>query len=277
MVLRGFLERYERFTLLDHLRTRIVDRLYVYQRRVFDFRYRVATGGATYTEIDTFHADTENWPYLGCQWPDLWFVLKDLKHEGTFVDLGCGKGKALLIAGMLQYQRVIGVEISSELAAAARHNINQFRGKRRAGTVECVAASVTDWMVPDDASAVFLFNPFFGETFKMAMANVFASYDRHPREMHIVYEYPWEHEWLLSTGRVKVDSVRAEAWPKLPRWWTSEHVTITYHVTGVNQPTGRCSSRVRRLSAIKRKMLERWSRPGENHFDIESISTIHYT
>jgi hypothetical protein len=37
-------------------------------------------------------------------------------------------------------------------------------------------------------------NPFFGETFKDAMAKVFSSYDRNPREMHIVYMFPWEHE-----------------------------------------------------------------------------------
>jgi hypothetical protein len=125
-----------------------------------------------------------------------------------------------------------------------------------------------DWKVPDDACVVFLHNPFFGETFRQAMANVFASYDRNPREMHIVYMFPWEHEWLLSTGRVRVESVSSEGWPKLPEWWTGEHVTVVYHVTGEGRSSTRCRSKSRRRSRAERRAMERWSSPSLHDFKV---------
>lgn len=251
--------------------SRAIHKLYEYEQRIFDSYLGVSTSGISYTKIDKFHADTENWPYLGCQWPALSFVLKDLKHGGTFVDLGSGKGKALLIAGMFPYQRVVGVEIDSELAMEARRNIERLRRKPRAGMIECVTASVVDWKIPDDASLVFMSNPFFGETFRQAMGNVFASYDKNPREMHIVYMFPWEHEWLLSTGRVEVESVRSEGWPHLPRWWDGEHVTVVYHITEENRPVDQCRSRSRRRSGNEQQVLQRWSRPSIHNFSIELL------
>jgi predicted RNA methylase len=234
---------------LIKLRTHAVIKIYGYEQRIFDWYSGTSTAGLTHTQVDTYNADTENWPHLGCQWPALSF---------------------LLIAGMLAYQRVVGVEIDSELAMEARRNVENFRHRKRAGVIESVTASVVGWKVPDDSSIVFMQNPFFGETFKEAMANVFSSYDRNPREMHIVYMFPWEHEWLLSTGRVHVESVRSEGWPKLPQWWASEHVTVIYHITEENQSPTRCRSVQRRPSAAGRKALQRWRTPSKHFFQVHT-------
>lgn len=253
---------------LIKVRTHAVIKMYMYEQRIFDWYSGASTAGLTHTEVDVYNAETENWPYQGCQWPALSFILKSLPHDGTFVDLGSGKGKALLIAGMLSYQRVVGVEIDSELTMAARRNVDHFRHRQRAAVIESVTASVVDWKVPDDACVVFLHNPFFGETFKQAMANVFASYDSNPREIHIVYMFPWEHEWLLSTSRVRVESVSSEGWPKLPEWWTGEHVTVVYHVTGEGRSSTQCRSKSRRRSRAERRAMERWSSPSLHEFKV---------
>jgi 16S rRNA G966 N2-methylase RsmD len=254
---------------LGKLHAFAVTQVYKAEQRVFDWYSGAETRGAAGTEVDAYNAGTENWPYLGCQWPALPFVLKDLPHDGTFVDLGSGKGKVLLIAGMRPYTRVVGVEIDSELSTVARRNIERFRHRQRAGVVESVTASVVDWAVPDDTCIILMHNAFFGETFRNAMANVFASYDRNPREMHIVYMFPWEHEWLLSTGRVTVESVRSEGWPEHLHWWDDEHVTVVYHVTGEGQPVTQCRARPRRRSAAERKAMERWRNPSAHDFAVE--------
>ena len=238
------------------------------EQRIFDRYLGVSTAGMSHTEVDAHNAQTENWPYLGCQWPALSFVLKDLPCDGTFVDLGSGKGKALLIAGMQPYQRVMGVEIDGQLAMVARRNIERLGQKQRAGVVECVTADAVDWKIPEDASIILMQNPFYGQTFRLAMENVFASYDRNPHEIHIVYMFPWEHEWLLSTGRVQVESVRSEGWPKLPRWWAGEHVTVVYHVTAKDQHGTWCQYRPRRPSAAERRALQRWSTPSQHDFQL---------
>ena len=126
---------------LIKLRTHAVIKIYGYEQRIFDWYSGASTAGLTYTQVDAYNTDSENWPHLGCQWPALSFVLKDLPREGAFVDLGSGKGKALLIAGMLTYERVVGVEIDGELAAEARRNVENFRHRKRAGVIESVTGS----------------------------------------------------------------------------------------------------------------------------------------
>src|SRR5206468_4366794 len=45
----------------------------------------------------------------------------------TFVDLGCGKGRPLLIAARLGFARIIGVEFAPELVAVAAGNLATMR------------------------------------------------------------------------------------------------------------------------------------------------------
>src|SRR5713226_561215 len=44
----------------------------------------------------------------------------------TFVDLGCGKGRALILAHEAGFRNLIGVEMSPKLAAAARSNLQRL-------------------------------------------------------------------------------------------------------------------------------------------------------
>src|SRR6516225_8353137 len=46
-----------------------------------------------------------------------------IAHEAfTFVDIGCGKGRALMVASAFPFRRLVGVEISPELCEIARAN-----------------------------------------------------------------------------------------------------------------------------------------------------------
>jgi hypothetical protein len=195
-------------------------------------------------------SNRESWPYLGCEWPALYLALRALRPgpADVLVDLGAGKGRALLVAGRMPYRRVVGVELDPELAQCARGNIARARRRLRAADVVCETANLLDWPFPDDASTVFLFNPCYGQTFRQAITKIFDSYDRNPRRIHIVYENPQQHDWLLATGRVVVDNVRPEMWPSARRWWANWGVVVTYHVTGVASVpgTGPCPARKKR-------------------------------
>ena len=49
----------------------------------------------------------------------------------VFVDYGCGKGRVVVLAARRKFQRVIGVELSAELADAARNRCQCTTAKRR--------------------------------------------------------------------------------------------------------------------------------------------------
>jgi SAM-dependent methyltransferase len=237
------------------------------QQRLFDVLLGVSTRGTTAAGDTDPGAVGDNCHYQGCGWLSVRRALKDLGPgpSDVFVDLGSGKGKALLIAGRLPYKRVVGVEIDAGLSRHATRNLQRARRRLRAETVECLTASVTDWPVPDDASVIFMFNPFVGHTFRAALAEVFASYDRNPRILHIVYEHPWEHDELLSTGRVVVNNVRSATWPGLARWWARGDVIVTYRV--VDSVAGRQLEWRRPHGVLRpRRAVRRWSGPNGHNF-----------
>ena len=81
------------------------------------------------------------------------FAHVDVDRERTlFLDLGCGKGKALLLAREAGFRRVLGVELSEEIADIATRNV-----ERTAGTV--VVADATRFEFPPDPTVLFLCNP----------------------------------------------------------------------------------------------------------------------
>jgi SAM-dependent methyltransferase len=233
---------------------------------LFDHLLGVSTRQVLITEGSVFTAGTDNCPYAGSQWLPLRRALKDLPAgpSDVFADLGSGKGKALLIAGRLPYHRVIGVEIDDELSQYSRRNIERARPRLRADHVECITASVLEWPIPDETSVVFMYNPFIGQTFHAAAGRIFESFDRRPRALHIVYRYPWEHDWLVSTGRVTLANVRPSNWPAPPRWWRSGDVIVSYRVTGASAGS-HCGPGPRRLLRAH-PAVQRWSRPNGHRF-----------
>jgi SAM-dependent methyltransferase len=210
-------------------------KFYGAQQHLFDLLLGVSTTGIAATGGDgMFYTGGDHCFYEGCEGFSLLRALKDLgpTPSDVFVDLGSGKGRGLIVAGRLPYKHVLGVEIDKELSRLAQQNLDRARLRLRAERVECITGSALDWPIPDDASVIFMFNPFIGPTFSAVISGIIDSYDRNPRALHIVYEHPWEHDQLLSTGRVIVSNVRSRPWLALGRWWESGNVIVTYRVVG---------------------------------------------
>jgi SAM-dependent methyltransferase len=84
-------------------------------------------------------------------------------EEYTFIDYGCGKGRALLMASNFPFRQVIGVEYSSELAAIARHNIALYHNpSQKCRAIEVFEGNAALFEPLDIASVFFFHNPFDG-------------------------------------------------------------------------------------------------------------------
>ena len=157
--------------------------------------------------------------------PSGWLSLRAALHpsdvgpEDVFADLGAGKGRVVYQAARRYgLKRVIGVELSPELAAAARANLDRHARKLRCDDVQIVTADALQWQVPDDLTIAYMFCPFTGATFRGVVDNLVASYDRAPRRLRIVYLNPEEHDGLLATGRVRELPMRDGLIPRLQRY-----------------------------------------------------------
>lgn len=74
----------------------------------------------------------------------------------SFIDLGAGKGRTLLVAARLGFRRVIGVEISEELADIARSNL----AKLNVTNALVIHGDAADYVFPSGGLVIYLYNPF---------------------------------------------------------------------------------------------------------------------
>jgi predicted RNA methylase len=172
--------------------------------------------------------------------PSGWLTLRrilrtdEVSPADVFLDLGCGKGRAVLLAARYPFRRVIGVELSDRLTSVARNNVAACRARLRCGSVELVNADVTTYRVPDDVSVVYMNNAFRGSIFDAAMRNLIASVDRQPRTVRLIYSNARDHDRLMRTGRFQL--VRASSGARVGSEWRAETAIRLYALKPVARP-----------------------------------------
>ena len=107
----------------------------------------------------------------------------------TFVDLGCGKGRAMIVASEFAFREIVGVELSESLVRDGLKNAAVLR--RRFPTrvpLRVELHDATTFPLPAGNLVIFLYNP-FGE---QAIAKVIAMLETLPadRQVFIVYYNP---------------------------------------------------------------------------------------
>jgi len=110
--------------------------------------------------------------------------------ESVLLDYGCGKGRAVVLAATRPFKRVVGIERSEDLSAAARQNVDLARPNLACDDVRIVNGYARNYCVPDDVSVIYLFNPFYGPVLVDALARIRESIVRAPRELTLVYSLP---------------------------------------------------------------------------------------
>lgn len=109
----------------------------------------------------------------------------------TFVDLGCGKGKPLLVAASYPFRRLVGVDVSPVCIEVARRNVARYGPEHiDPSRVELLCLDAEDFEFPLDPLVVYLFDPFPGAVLEHVVANLEHSLEQRPREVYVVFLNP---------------------------------------------------------------------------------------
>lgn len=77
----------------------------------------------------------------------------------TFVDIGSGKGKAMLLASDLPFRRIVGIEYAKDLHDAAIRNLAIYRSEtQRCHDIEAIHGDALELAMPEGPLVVLLFN-----------------------------------------------------------------------------------------------------------------------
>ena len=196
----GFVARNMRHMLADHL------------ARKWDRQHGVDTAGSIQLDaLDVVGPHRAKGNEAVCTSPRSFdFIMKSLPHDlqnHTFIDVGSGKSRTLLLASRYPFKSIIGVEFARELVEIAKGNIASFRDPaQKCRTISVVQADAAAYEFPETPLVVYFYNPFSSDVFEIVLKNLVSSLERHPRECFIVYgssshrAIDWARPAIRDTG-----------------------------------------------------------------------------
>jgi SAM-dependent methyltransferase len=82
-------------------------------------------------------------------------------HDYTFLDIGCGKGRVLMLASDAPFQRIVGVELSSALTAIAERNLTRWSAAPHlCSNIEILNVDALAAPIPDSPVVLYIYNSF---------------------------------------------------------------------------------------------------------------------
>jgi Predicted RNA methylase len=120
--------------------------------------------------------------------------------EFTFIDFGCGKGRALILAAEFPFRKIVGVEYCSELSRIARENLTANKSRRKCDAIEVIDADATLFELPDGPLLLYFFNPFGEPVMQKVANNVLQKLHISPERIVVVYFTPYHANVWEKTG-----------------------------------------------------------------------------
>lgn len=111
----------------------------------------------------------------------------------TFVDIGSGKGRMLLMAADYPFRRIEGIELRKDLHGAAIDNVRRYRNfkaKTARPPINCINDDATSYEFPSGNLVLYFFNPFNEEIMQRILDRLDASVLQNPRDVILIMLYP---------------------------------------------------------------------------------------
>lgn len=105
-------------------------------------------------------------------------------EQDVLVDLGCGKGRMVMLFSTGKVKKAIGVEFDAELAEDAKKNVRDIKVSH--APVQIIQGDAADFATTE-VTIYYLYNPFGPKTMATVLENIRKSWLANPRTIRIVY------------------------------------------------------------------------------------------
>jgi SAM-dependent methyltransferase len=181
-------------------------------RHPFDRAHHVDTGGLIYADgLSTGHEhDIHSSGYYATA-PSLfrgaiehWRATLEASPfrlpDYAFVDIGCGKGRVVLLASEYAFREVIGIELNPQLASTARRNLHRWMTRKRASpNVRIAHGDALSFPLPDGPVVLFFFNSFEEEMVRMWLDSLVEAAATRSAPIDLIYLHPEHHKLFIET------------------------------------------------------------------------------
>ena len=139
-----------------------------------------------------------------------------LVAQSTFVDVGCGRGRTLIMAAECGFRHIEGIELARELYLDACQNVARYQSSRGTRcTIKVENIDACEYKLPDSVCVLFLYNTLGPNSTRRFVSLVEQSLARNPRDLIVVYHNSeWRRIWDESPW---FSRLAADIWS--PDWY----------------------------------------------------------
>jgi hypothetical protein len=122
-------------------------------------------------------------------------------RDFTFIDIGSGKGRILLMASSYPFRRILGIELLAGLHEVAKQNITAYKDDSQVcSALESICLDAREFIFPVEPLLLYLFNPLPARGLVHVLDNLEESLRINPRRIYMLYHNP-EHQLLLTQSK----------------------------------------------------------------------------
>jgi SAM-dependent methyltransferase len=140
--------------------------------RKYEKKFRIKSSSIKRsTSSEFFH-------YQGAPYIVLLRIFKEVTKKTAifdFIDIGCGKGRAVFVAEYSGYNKLMGIELDNELVGEALENMNRYPFKRKDSEINFIHVNALEYDYRDKPTVYFLFNPFNEKVLSEVLDRILAS------------------------------------------------------------------------------------------------------
>ena len=186
-----------------------------FMRHPFDAQHHVQTSGLVRgPHLATGHPhDKHTTAYYGIapsvveRMCALWrqTVVAAPPEDYSFIDIGAGMGRAMLVASRMSFREVVGVELHPDLAEIAEKNIEKWQSKRLARSpMRVVCQDAATFEFPSGPCVAYLFNPFGKLLLRKLLEHLETQFAIRPGKLDLIYANDEWQEVLIANPRWKL-------------------------------------------------------------------------
>lgn len=159
--------------------------------------------------------------------------LTQVTEPYNFVDLGCGKGRAMVVAAHYGFTEIKGIDFATEVCKKAEENMRTVAAEFPIH-FQVLNEDVLNYNITENDTVFFMFNPFSKEVLTKFLEKIEASLEQYPRIIHFVYASPrfvevffeFEYDVIYRRRKLKwLDGVILEKNPFITYGGTTEEDT----------------------------------------------------
>ena len=127
-------------------------------------------------------------------------AFRKISVETSIVDLGCGKGRMMMVAAHFGFKNITGIDFAKEMCQQAMANMTKTEKNFLDITWRVINQDVEEYNIAPGDSVFFMFNPFEAPVLKNFLTKLNVSCQQFPRSTYFIYASPQHQQLLLDDG-----------------------------------------------------------------------------